>query len=56
MPVVFDRHFFVREGSSAKNFFRLSRVPFIPGIRLPMDGDRSDDVRCRGAMRLRRFF
>jgi hypothetical protein len=32
MPVVLDRHFFVRNGSSAKFFFTVSRVPFIRKI------------------------
>jgi len=32
MPVVLDRHFFVRNGLSEKFFFTVSRVPFIRKI------------------------
>jgi len=41
MPVVLDRHFFVRNGPSAKFFFTLGRTPFIREI--------TPDRSCRAA-------
>jgi len=41
MPVVLDRHFFVRNGPSAKFFFTVSSAPFIRQI--------APDSACRTA-------